>query len=160
MDCTKPTTTPSISGTGNSEDCNRMEGVNFPYRETIGSLLYLSNRSRLDITNTVKITQRKAENPTVLDIKKIKLIRRYLQGKYSTDLNTSLFDAYSDTDYAGDETSHRSTSRYVILYMGSPVAWSTRKQPIISLSTAESEFIAASECVTEVLFLKSLYKEL
>ncbi|KAJ8892672.1 hypothetical protein PR048_005253, partial [Dryococelus australis] len=41
------------------------------------------------------------------------------------------------------------------LYMGSPVAWSTRKQPIILLNTAESEFFAASECVKEVLFLKS-----
>ncbi|KAJ8889397.1 hypothetical protein PR048_008896 [Dryococelus australis] len=76
---------------------------------------------------------------------------RNLGLRYSTDLNTSLIDAYSDADYAGDETSHRSTSGYVILYMGRPVvAWSTRKQPNISLSTAESKFIAATnQCVSE-----------
>ncbi|KAJ8874434.1 hypothetical protein PR048_025283 [Dryococelus australis] len=52
---------------------------------------------------------------------------RNLQLGYSTDLNTSLIDAYSGADYAGDETSRRSTSGYVILYMGSLIAWSTKK---------------------------------
>ncbi|KAJ8885426.1 hypothetical protein PR048_011623 [Dryococelus australis] len=166
MDCTKPITTPAVSGTDNSEDCNGMEGVNFPYRKDVGSLLYLSNRSRPDITYAVTIGSSKVENPTVHDVKKFKWIFRYLQGtrnlrlRYSADLNTSLIDAYSDADYADDGTPCRSTSGDVILYMGSPVAWSTRKQPIISLSTAESEFIATSECVKKVLFLKSLYKEL
>ncbi|KAJ8890280.1 hypothetical protein PR048_009788 [Dryococelus australis] len=116
MDCTKPATTPTDSGTDNTEDCNGKEGT-FKERETLGL-------------------------------------------RYLTDLNTSLINTYSDADYAGDKTSRRSISGYVIPYMGSPVALSTRKQPIISLSTAESEFIAASECVKEVLFLNSLYKEL
>ncbi|KAJ8896584.1 hypothetical protein PR048_001928 [Dryococelus australis] len=95
-------------GTDNTEDCNGMEGVNFPYREAVTKNLGL---------------------------------------RYSSDLNTSLIDTYSDADYAGDETSCRSTSGYVILYMVSLVAWSTRKLPIISLSTAESEFIATSEFI-------------
>ncbi|KAJ8896369.1 hypothetical protein PR048_001713 [Dryococelus australis] len=120
--------TPAVSGTDNSEDCNGMEGVNFPYREAVGCLLYLLNRSRPDITYAVNMASRKMENLTVHDVKKLKRIFRYLQGtknlglRYSANLNTSLIDAYSDADYAGDELSHRSTSGYVILYMGSPVA--------------------------------------
>ncbi|KAJ8879692.1 hypothetical protein PR048_020300 [Dryococelus australis] len=127
MDCTKPATTPAVSGNDNYEDCNGMEGVNFPYREVVGSLLSRSNRSRPDITYAVNMTPRKVENPTVYDVKKLKRIFRYLQGtrnqglRYSTDLNTSLIDAYSDADYTGDETSRINTSGYVILYMGSTV---------------------------------------
>ncbi|KAJ8884212.1 hypothetical protein PR048_016069 [Dryococelus australis] len=122
MDCTKPATTPAVSGSDNSEDCNGMEGVNFPYREAVGSMLYLSNRPRPDITYAVNVASRKVKNPTVHDVKKFKRIFRYLKGmrnlglRYSTDLNTSLIDAYSDADYAGDKTSRRSTSGYVILY--------------------------------------------
>ncbi|KAJ8895788.1 hypothetical protein PR048_001126, partial [Dryococelus australis] len=142
MDCAKPAKTPAVSGTDNSEDCNGMEGVNFPCREAVGSLLYLSNMLRRDITYAVNMASRKVENP---------IGTRNLGPRYCTDLNTPLIDAYSDVDYAGDETSCRSTSGYVILYMGSLVAWSTRKQPVISLSTAESEFITTSECVKEEL---------
>ncbi|KAJ8879390.1 hypothetical protein PR048_019998 [Dryococelus australis] len=115
MECTEPATIPAISGTDNSEDCNGMEGVNFPYRETVGSLLYLSNRSRPDITYAVNMASRKVKNPTVHDVKKFKRIFRYLHGmrnlglKCSTDLNTLLIDTYSDADYVGDETSCRST---------------------------------------------------
>ncbi|KAJ8883757.1 hypothetical protein PR048_015611 [Dryococelus australis] len=94
MDCTKPATTPAVSGTDNSEDCNGMEGINSPYREAVGSLLYLSNRSRPDITYAVNMASRKVENTTVHDVKELKRIFRYLQGtrnlgfRYSTDLNT------------------------------------------------------------------------
>ncbi|KAJ8865499.1 hypothetical protein PR048_033755 [Dryococelus australis] len=127
MDCIKPATTPAVSGIDKSEDCNRMEGVNFQYREAVGCVLYLSNKYRPDITYAVNMASRKAE-------------KTYY--------------------YAGNMATSRITSGYVILYMVSPVAWFTRKQPIISLSTPESEFIAATECVKKVLFLNSLYKEL
>ncbi|KAJ8867924.1 hypothetical protein PR048_031733 [Dryococelus australis] len=124
-----------LYGTNNSGKCNGIEGANLLYREAVDSLLCLSNRSRPDITYAVNMASRKMENPTGM---------RNLGLRYSKNLNTSLIDAYSDADYAGDETSRRSTSGYVTLFKESPVAWYTRKQPIISLSTGESEFIAAS----------------
>ncbi|KAJ8874990.1 hypothetical protein PR048_022880 [Dryococelus australis] len=73
MDCTKPATTPAVSGIDKSEDCNRMEDVNFQYREAVGSLLYLP-----DITYAVNMASRKAENPTVHNVKKFKWIRHLL----------------------------------------------------------------------------------
>ncbi|KAJ8886253.1 hypothetical protein PR048_012462 [Dryococelus australis] len=36
--------------------------------------------------------------------------------------------------------------RYIIMYAGGPILLSTKYEPVVSLSTAESEFIAVSEC--------------
>ena len=58
------------------------------------------------------------------------------------------------------EESRRSTTGYVILYEGSPVSWCTRKQPIVSLSTTEAEYIAAADCVKETLYLKNFLQEI
>ena len=51
-------------------------------------------------------------------------------------------------------------SGYVILLHGGPVAWSTRKQSIIALSTAEAEYIALTAVAREVLYLQALLGEL
>jgi hypothetical protein len=48
----------------------------------------------------------------------------------------------------------------VIILNGSPVTWSSRKQPIIALSTAEAEYIALTAAAREVLYLQLLLKEL
>lgn len=50
-------------------------------------------------------------------------------------------------------------SGFDIFFADGPVTRRTRHQPIVSLSTAESEFITASECVKEVIFLKNIFKE-
>lgn len=68
--------------------------------------------------------------------------------------------AYCDADFAGDSESRKSTTGYVIFFCGGPISWCSRKQPIVSLSSTESEYIAAAECVKELLFLKTMIDEL
>ena len=41
-----------------------------------------------------------------------------------------------------------------------PIGWSTKKQKSVALSTAEAEFMAASETVKEAVYLKRLLSEL
>ena len=45
---------------------------------------------------------------------------------------------YTDSNYAGDVDDSRSTSGYVFLMSGGAVAWSSRKQPIVTLSITEA----------------------
>ena len=59
--------------------------------------------------------------------------------------------AYTDSDYAGDVDDRKSTFGYVFLLNEGAVSWSSKKQPVIALSTIEAEFVAAitRACVTQ-----------
>lgn len=51
-------------------------------------------------------------------------------------------------------------SGYLVMLDGGPIAWSSRKQPLIALSTAEAEYIALATVAREVLYLQLLLDEL
>lgn len=91
---------------------------------------------------------------------------RYLNGtkdwgiKYTVNGKLDYVEAYCDSDFAGDQETRRSTTGYVLMYCGGPIAWCSRRQPIIALSTAEAELIAAAECAKEVLYVKSFLSEI
>ena len=53
--------------------------------------------------------------------------------------------AYSDADYANDETSRKSITGMVTLINGTPVQWLVKQQPVVARSTCEAEYISASE---------------
>ncbi|PNX57093.1 putative copia-type protein, partial [Trifolium pratense] len=81
-----------------------------------------------------------------------KRILRYIRGTlefgilYRKENQTELI-AYSDSDYGGDVDDRKSTSGYVFMLGSGAVSWSSRKQPIVTLSTTEAEFIAAAHCL-------------
>ncbi|GJT86064.1 hypothetical protein Tco_1067781 [Tanacetum coccineum] len=64
--------------------------------------------------------------------------------------------AYSDSDYAGDHDNRRSTSGYVCFLSGAAIAWSSKQQPTVTLSTTETEFVAATTCACQVLWLRRM----
>ena len=42
---------------------------------------------------------------------------------------------------------------------GGAIAWSSRKQPIVTLSTTESEFVVVSACACQVVWMRRILKE-
>jgi hypothetical protein len=42
---------------------------------------------------------------------------------------------------------------------GNQISWCTRRQPIVALSSTEAEYIAAADCVKELLYLKTLVED-
>ncbi|KAG6408832.1 hypothetical protein SASPL_131857 [Salvia splendens] len=66
----------------------------------------------------------------------------------------------SDSDWAGDTDDRKSTSGYVF-YMGDTAfTWMSKKQPIVTLSTCEAEYVAATFSVCHAIWLRSLLSEL
>nr|KYP47620.1 Retrovirus-related Pol polyprotein from transposon TNT 1-94 [Cajanus cajan] len=61
---------------------------------------------------------------------------------------------------AGDVDSRKSTSGYLINFAGGAVAWQSRLQRCVTLSTIEAEFIAITEACKELLWLKKFLQEL
>lgn len=163
MEEAKPANTPMTSNKVEKE-ANRNE--KYPYREVVGSLLYLTNKTRPDIAYAVNYGSRKIENPTDQDVQNVKQIMKYLKSTkeegiiYKRKEDTFELIAYSDADFAGDEETRKSTTGYVVYFGEGPISWCSRKQPIVALSSTEAEYIAAADCVKELLYLKSLIEEL
>ena len=67
---------------------------------------------------------------------------------------------YTDSDMGGDIDSRRSTSGYVIKFARGVVAWQSRLQKCVVLSTTKAEFIAITEACKELLWVKKFLQEL
>lgn len=69
-------------------------------------------------------------------------------------------EAFSDADYAGDRETRRSTSGFVFMLGSGAITWCSQRQKCVALSTTESEYIAASEAVKELIWLERLLSDL
>lgn len=67
---------------------------------------------------------------------------------------------YTVNDYAGDLEDMRSTSGYAIKMSIGVVSWSSKKQPVVILSTTEVEFIAAAFCACQTVWLRQILEKL
>jgi hypothetical protein len=70
-----------------------------------------------------------------------------------------LFVTYTDADHGGNPDNGRSTGGYAIIIGGGAVSWSSRLQPVVSLSTTEAEYIAAVEAGKEIIWMRNLLTE-
>jgi hypothetical protein len=77
-----------------------------------------------------------------------------------TDNNACHIKGYTDSDWAGDISTCKSTSGYLFLGAGVPIAWESNKQPIVALSTYEAKYVAASDAAREVTWLRNLLAEI
>ena len=134
------------------------------YKQIIGSLMYLS-ATRPDIMYVTSLLSRFMEEPTMLHFQAAKRVLRYLKGTsnfgilYKREKGNNLV-GYSDSDYAGDLEDRKSTSGYVFFLNSGAISWSSKKQPVVSLSTTEAEYIAAASCACQAIWLRRLLENL
>ena len=131
MTNSKPQPTPMVPRSNeNKNDKNEKVELNVPYREAIGSLLYLAGTTRPDITYAVNIMSRQQNSPTNEDWRRVKRIFRYLKGTRELGLTYSCkrkdLVLYTDASFA-DNPGSKSTAGYLITLFGDPVGWRSRK---------------------------------
>ena len=67
---------------------------------------------------------------------------------------------FVDAYFTGDLDKMISPTRYVFTLFECPISWKASIQPVVALSTIEAEFIATTEVVKEVIWLKGNIKEI
>lgn len=104
-------------------------------------------------------------NPTEQHWLAAKRLLRYLKGTTGLGIfykkgGCKELIAYTDTDFAGDLDDRKSTSGYVFFLGSGAVSWSSKKQPVVSLSTTEAEYIAAASCACQCVWLRRILEKL
>ena len=134
-----------------------------PYREAIGSLMYAALGTRPDIAFAVQALSRYSTKFGPVHWNAVKRVFSYLKGTKELWLTygrtqTELM-GYADADGSTAEDRH-AVSGYAFIVNGGAVSWSAKRQSIISLSTTESEYVAAAHAAKEALWLRSFIEQL
>ncbi|GJV00151.1 uncharacterized mitochondrial protein-like protein [Tanacetum coccineum] len=129
------------------------------YRSMIGSLMYLTS-SRPDIMFAVCACARYQVNPKVSHLHAVKRIFRYLKGQPKLGLwypKDSPFDlvAYTDSDYARASLDRKSTTGGCQFLRCRLISWQCKKQTVVANSTTEAEYVTASSCYGQVLWIQN-----
>ncbi|GJX64119.1 putative ribonuclease H-like domain-containing protein [Tanacetum coccineum] len=129
------------------------------YRSMIGSLMYLTS-SRPDIMFAVCACARYQVNPKVSHLHVVKRIFRYLKGQPKLRLwylKDSPFDlvAYTDSDYAEASLDRKSTTGGCRFLGCRLISWQCKKQTVVVNSTTKAEYVAASSCYGQVLWIQN-----
>ena len=67
---------------------------------------------------------------------------------------------YVDADFAGDINSRKSTTGFVFTLGATAISWASNLQKIVTLSTTEAEYVAATEIGKEMIWLHGFLDEL
>ncbi|CAL1368767.1 unnamed protein product [Linum trigynum] len=95
-----------------------------------------------------------------------KRILRYLKGTlgygiwYQKGQDEDCLVGYTDSEYAGDLNDRKSTSGYAFFLDGGVVLWASKKQPVVTLSTIEAKFVAASYTAAQCIWLRRILEHM
>lgn len=146
----------------------------FPYRSIIGKLNYLEKSSRPDISYAVHQCARFSQDPRKSHAAAVRWLGRYLAGTKDKGIifkpNGNSFVCFVDADFVGnwdpegdpknDPDTARSRTGYVATLAGCPVLYASRLQSVITLSSSESEFVALSTALRDIIPAMNLLKEM
>ncbi|CAL2265084.1 unnamed protein product [Prunus armeniaca] len=134
------------------------------FKQVVGSLMYLT-ATIPDLMYGVSLISRFMLCPTEQHWLAAKRLLRYLKGTTGLGIfyqkgGCKQLTAYSDSDFAGDVDDRKSTSGSVFMFSSGAVSWSSKEQPMVSLSTTEAEYIAAASCACQCVWLRRVLEKL
>ena len=135
------------------------------YQQIIGSLLYLALGTRPDIIYAVILMSQFSSNPSQEHIQKALYIVKYIAHTLNVKIvysakGNNKFRAYADADWAADRNTRRSINGYVLMLAGGAVAWTSRKQKTVALSSTEAEYISLSDAARQIAWVENLFYEI
>jgi len=151
------------------EDGPRDPKQSYRYAMAIGSLMYAALGTRPDIAFAVQCLSQFSANPSPEHWTAVKRVFRYLLGTrtYSLTLGACSKDevsiqlnGYADADWGSNPVDRKSVSGYTFLINDGAIAWSSKKQPTVALSSTEAEYIASTHAARQIIWLRQFLSEL
>lgn len=134
-----------------------------PMGKVTGMLGYLAATTRPDIAQAVGAIQRHVSDPRPQHWRAVLRVVQYLCGtrdyglRMSLDVGVAQLLIWSDSDWAGCLDTRKSTSGYVVMFLGCAIAWKSKRQPGgPARSSTEAELIALDQAIREALWLRKL----
>jgi len=161
----KPVHNPCASGLKLVKNTGDPLDPRYPYAELVGSLLWLANMVRPDISQIVGDLSAHISNPSLDHWHAAKRVLKYVistkhMGITFTGNHDGIVRGFSDSDHARIQC-RKSVSGRLVFIGTDLVSWSSKRQRTPpALSSCEAELIAAVECAKDLLFTRNLLREL
>jgi hypothetical protein len=160
------TTLPTTFKPQPATDEEHEEAKHMDYPQVVGSIMYAATISRPDLAYPANLLARYISKWSLEHYKAAKHLMRYIRGTtdlcltYDADAGKRIVLGYADADWGGCLDTRRSTTGYVYKTFGGVVAWRSRRQPTVALSTAEAEIMASVDAGKQAIWLKRLLENL
>jgi hypothetical protein len=134
------------------------------YRSIAGALQYLT-LTRPELAYAVQQACLHMHDPHDVHWNLIKRVLRYVRGTTSHGVllqasSSTALTAYTDADWAGCPDTRRSTSGFCIFLGDALISWSSKRQAVVSRSSAEAEYRGVANAAAECCWLRNLLHEL
>jgi hypothetical protein len=140
----------------------------FPVRSAACKFLYAAENTRPDIKLACGKLSRHLHNPAMVHWKMVIHLAGYLRStlnhgivytRLREDKKGLMFNAligFADADWAGDKIDRKSRTGWAVFLAGGPIAWHSKMQPTVAMSSTEAEIVSAVSCVMTVLSLRKI----
>jgi hypothetical protein len=171
-DCKPPATPLPVAEFVKNEDTATAAEVK-EFQEKVGSVLYTAIMIRPDVAFAASQLSHFLQNPSKIHINAINWTIRYLfatrflaieYGKGAMSKRpgntSSLLIVASDTSFADDSETRRSSQGYTIFLFGGIIAWKAARQDIVTTSTTEAELLGLASVGKEAMALWRLFQDI
>ena len=132
------------------------------YRSVIGSLMYLACGTRPDLSYGVNLLARFLAAPSEEHWKALDWLIGYLGRTVDRALvyraGNGGMDLWTDANWGGEHK--RSTTGYLLTHGRNSVAWGSRRQTVVAMSTCAAEYLALSEGAQQLAHLLNIFEEI
>lgn len=138
------------------------------YQGLVGAIMWVTNNTRPDLAARIGIQAQAVASPSMADwMQLVKIARDLFKTRDEIltlgGLAKMIPEAYVDASWGGsqsDGVSQKSRQGCLILLGKSSICWWSRVQRVVAQSSAEAEYLALSEAVKDIAYVKSTIEEL
>ena len=143
------------------------------YQSGVGSLLYLLKHSRPELSNPIRELTKCMTGANQHALKEMYRVISWVLRHQDIGLKMApqwakddqgkvkwYLTGICDSTWGSDPDDGRSVSGYILYFMGVPISWRSKTQSHVTCSSAEAEFVSASELVKEIKFVIGILEHL